>query len=495
MRILKLPVMTYNRPHKLIYYFVLFLVFVYNNISALIYFNLFILINANLELEAKMDPFKYINSLSLFGTGDGYKPGLSRIKRLLHYLDNPHQNLKIIHLAGTNGKGSTAAILERIYREAGYKTAFYSSPHYFHFNERIKINGRACSTYELAEIVKEVEAASKKLKSENYAEPSFFEVVTAIAFKYFKQHEPDIVILETGLGGRLDATNVIKKPFLSIITNISLEHRKFLGNTAAEIAAEKAGIIKQNSKVLTSVEQKEALKVIRAKAAAENSKFIDLKGEYQLIKADGDLYKNNLSLKKYGKKTDKYKLSLLGKHQAVNAALALRAVEELTAEFPLKQKDIRAALADIYWPGRMEKISEKPLIILDGAHNPAAFNKLAQNIDNSSDEFKNLHLVFSVLKDKDLNAILDELTSFNSRLKFYLAENNSFRTISLKELVKTVKSKGFQHQSFSNLAEASSEALVNAEAEDLIIAAGSFNTVFEAGIEFMSKMIRGGENE
>ncbi|RAK09377.1 dihydrofolate synthase/folylpolyglutamate synthase [Halanaerobium saccharolyticum] len=442
-----------------------------------------------------MDPFKYINSLSLFGTDAGYKPGLARIKRLLHYLGNPHHNLKIIHLAGTNGKGSTAAILERIYREAGYKTALYSSPHYFHFNERIKINGRACSTYELAEIVQEVEAAAEKLKSENYAEPSFFEVVTAIAFKYFKQHEPDIVILETGLGGRLDATNVIKKSLLSIITNISLEHRKFLGNTAAEIAAEKAGIIKQNSKVLTAVEQKEALKVIRAKAAAQNSKFMDLKEEYQLIKAEGNLQKNNLSLKKFGKKENKYKLSLLGEHQAVNAALALRAVEELTAEFPLKQKDIRAALADIYWPGRMEKIAEKPLIFLDGAHNPAAFKELAKNINNSSDEFKNLHLVFSVLKDKDLNAILEELTVFKTRVKFYLAENNSFRTISLNNLVKAVKVGKFEHRSFSSVADASSKALANAELDDLIIAAGSFNTVFEAGIEFMSKMIRGGENE
>jgi dihydrofolate synthase/folylpolyglutamate synthase len=487
--------MTYNLPHKLIYYFVLFLVFVYNNISALIYFNLFILTNANLELEAKMDPFKYINSLSLFGTAAGYKPGLARIKRLLHYLDNPHQNLKIIHLAGTNGKGSTAAILERIYREAGYKTALYSSPHYFHFNERIKINGRACSTYELAEIVKEVEAAAEKLKSENYAEPSFFEVVTAIAFKYFKQHEPDIVILETGLGGRLDATNVIKKPLLSIITNISLEHRQFLGNTAAEIAAEKAGIIKQNSKVLTSAEQREAIKVIRDKAAAKNSKFMDLKKEYQLIKANGNLHNNYFILKKQGKKEVKYKLSLLGQHQAVNAALALRSVEELAAEFPLKEKDIRAALTDIYWPGRMEKICEKPLILLDGAHNPAAFNELAKNIKNSSGEFKNLHLVFSILKDKDLNAILGELNAFKSRIKFYLAENNSFRTISLNNLVETVKARGYEYQSFSGVAEASSKALANAEAEDLIIAAGSFNTVFEAGIEFMSKMIRGGENE
>jgi len=136
-----------------------------------------------------MDLFEYINSLSLFGTESGYNPGLDRVKRLLYHLGNPHHNLNIIHLAGTNGKGSTAAILERIYREAGFKTALYSSPHYFHFNERIKINGRACSSYDLTEIMVEVKKATAKLKAENYLEQSFFEIVTAAAFKYFKMQE------------------------------------------------------------------------------------------------------------------------------------------------------------------------------------------------------------------------------------------------------------------------------------------------------------------
>ncbi|MFN2340628.1 MAG: folylpolyglutamate synthase/dihydrofolate synthase family protein [Halanaerobium sp.] len=441
-----------------------------------------------------MDPFKYINSLSLFGTDAGYKPGLARIKRLLDYSGNPHQNLNIIHIAGTNGKGSTAAILERIYREAGYKTGLYSSPHFFHFNERIKINGRACSTYDLAEIVEEIKTAAEKLKAEGFADPSFFEIVTAAAFKYFKQHQPEIIILETGLGGRLDATNIIKNPLLSIITNISLEHREFLGDTAAEIAAEKAGIIKVNSPVITAVEQKEALKVIKAKAAEKNSKFIDLKKEYPVIKSRGNLKENIISLKNQAGEEEKYRLSLLGAHQALNAALALKAVAELAADFPVAKSDIRSALADIYWPGRMEKISENPYIILDGAHNPAAFRELAKNIYHSRSEFENLHLVFSVLKDKDLNAILEEFLNFKLNPNFYLAENKSFRTASIGDLIKTVAAKEFDHQSFQNIAEASVAALETAADSDLIIAAGSFNTVFEAGIEFMSKKIRGGEN-
>ncbi|MGM0500875.1 MAG: bifunctional folylpolyglutamate synthase/dihydrofolate synthase [Bacillota bacterium] len=442
-----------------------------------------------------MDPFKYINSFPLFGSEAGYKPGLKRIRRLLYYLGNPHQDLNIIHIAGTNGKGSTAAILEAIYRKAGYKTALYSSPHFFHFNERIKIRGRACSTYDLTEISEEIKKAAAKMQKENYYQPSFFEIVTAAAFKYFQQHESEIVILETGLGGRLDATNVVSDTLLSIITNISLEHSQFLGDTTAQIAAEKAGIIKQNSKVLTAVDDSEALEVISAKAAEKNSKCIILKDEYQKIESSSNIKENILTLKKMGKTEKKYRLSLLGEHQAVNAALALRGVEELAEKFPVSEKEIKAALADVYWPGRMEKISEKPLIFLDGAHNPAAFKELVKNIHNFRSEFKNLHLIFSVLKDKDLDAILEELTDFKPGTQFYLAANKSFRSISINDLVKKVKAKDFKYKSFKNLAEAAQSALANADAEDLIIAVGSFNTVFEAGIEFMSKRIRGGENE
>ena len=442
-----------------------------------------------------MDLFEYINSLSLFGTESGYNPGLDRVKRLLYHLGNPHHNLNIIHLAGTNGKGSTAAILERIYREAGFKTALYSSPHYFHFNERIKINGRACSSYDLTEIMVEVKKATAKLKAENYLEQSFFEIVTAAAFKYFKQHEAEIVILETGLGGRLDATNVVKNPLLSIITNISLEHRKILGDNAAQIAAEKAGIIKENSKVITAVKQVEALKVIKNKTLEKNSKFIDLKNEYEFIKSCGTLKENIISLKRSGREVENYNLSLLGGHQALNTAIALRAVEELNPNFPVNKKDIETALKNIYWPGRMEKISEKPLVILDAAHNQSAFKELAKNINNSSLEFKNLHLIFSILKDKDVDSILEEFLKLKDQLKFYLAENQSFRSIKINDLERKISSKNFEYQTFNNLAEASSKALENADEDDLIIAAGSFNTTFEAGIEIMTKKLEVDNNE
>lgn len=434
-----------------------------------------------------MDPFTYINSLSLFGSKSGYNPGLDRIKALVDHLGNPQQNLNVIHLAGTNGKGSTAAILERIYREAGYKTALYSSPHYYHFNERIKINGKACSTVELAEILAEVKEAADFLKTEGHLEPSFFEIVTAAAFKTFQRHEAELVILETGLGGRLDATNIIEKPLLSIITNISLEHQNILGDNAAQIAFEKAGIIKKNSKVITAVDQKAALAVIKEKTLENNSKFIDLREEYDLIKSSGDLRKNIITLKRKNKKEASYQLSLLGKHQAYNTALALRAVEELSSDFPAAEAEIKRALKNIYWPGRMEKIAEKPLVLLDAAHNQAAFKELVKNINYSSADFNDFHLIFSILKDKDLDSILDEFLNFKLKPKFYLAENASFRTIKIDKLTDKFKERNFQYQSFNSLAEASSQALKTAGLNDLIVAAGSFNTTFEAGIEIMTK--------
>lgn len=441
-----------------------------------------------------MDIFEYINSFPLFGAKSAYKPGLTRIKKLLNYLKNPEKDLAVIHIAGTNGKGSTAAILESIYRTAGYKTALYSSPHFFHFNERIKINAKACSTYELTEIIKDLKKAAVKMKKNNLA-PSFFEIVTAAALKYFQRNEAEIVILEAGLGGRLDATNVIEAPLLSIISNITLEHSAILGESIKKIAAEKAGIIKQNSPVITAAEQPEALAEIQQTAAAKKAKFINIRESYSLIEGKSNLEQNFINLKRKNAAQKSYELSLLGRHQAVNTALALEAAAELKQKFPLNNKDIKKALTNVYLPARMEKISQKPVIILDAAHNPAAFKELAENIYNSRLDFNNLHFIFSILKDKDLADILAELSSFKLKPQFYAAENRSFRSASIADIEKELQRNNFQYQSFKNLNKAAAAALKNAAADDLIIAAGSFNTVFEAGIEFFSKNIRGEYDE
>ncbi|ADQ14545.1 bifunctional folylpolyglutamate synthase/dihydrofolate synthase [Halanaerobium hydrogeniformans] len=433
-----------------------------------------------------MDPYSYINSLSLFGTKGGYNPGLKRIKKLLAYLGNPEQNFNVIHLAGTNGKGSTAAFIENIYRQAGYKTALYTSPHFYHFNERIKVNGKAASTYLLKDLIKELKKAVEKLKKDGFGEASFFEVVTALAFLYFEFHQPDIVILETGLGGRLDATNVIKKPLLSIITTIDIEHSKLLGNSQSEIAYEKAGIIKENSKVLTAVTSQEALSVIEKTAAEKSTQLIKLTQKYDKIKSSGGLKKNYLYFSSSNKKY-KYKLSLLGMYQAQNAALAHLAVNILKSEFPFKKEDLQKGLSTVVWPGRMQKISKKPLTILDGAHNPAAVKALAESLKTAAAEFNNIHLIFSALNDKDIVNMLSCFLNFKPKIQLYLAENNSFRTSTLAELEKTAKSLNFKYQLFSSLSQAAEEVVKVSKKDDLILAAGSFSTVFESGITLMTK--------
>jgi len=442
-----------------------------------------------------VNPFNYFNSLALFGSEGGYNPGLQRVKKLLDYLGNPEKEIKVVHIAGSNGKGSTAAFIDSIYRKAGYKTGLYTSPHFYHFNERIKVNGRPVSTYELKEMTAELKKAAEKLRLEaNFGEASFFELVTALALLYFRRHEVDLAVLETGLGGRLDATNVFKNPLLSIITNIDLEHTSILGTTFEEIAKEKAGIIKDKSKVLTAVNVNEALQVIKKEAELKSSEIYILDEEYPVIENSGGLDKNYLTIKKNGA-ADKYQIGLLGKYQTRNAALAVKAADILNDLFAVSQKNIEQGLLDINWPGRMERISEKPLILLDAAHNPASFSALTESISKDIDKFGRIHFIFSVLADKEINKMLNALLVFKDKLELYIAENSSFRTLGLNELEKAAADLSFNYRLFESLSDAADASLKRAKKNDMIAVSGSFYTVFEAGTALKAKMFRGGLND
>ncbi|MFP4661554.1 MAG: bifunctional folylpolyglutamate synthase/dihydrofolate synthase [Halanaerobiales bacterium] len=226
-----------------------------------------------------MNPYHYINSFIKFGTKGGYKPGLERINALLEPFGHPENKLNIIHVAGSNGKGSTISYLKSIYSEAGYRVGVYSSPHLIEFNERIEINGEKITTDELEEIIVLMKPVIDRIKETELGEPSFFELVTTIAFLYFYQQDVDILLLEVGLGGRLDATNIIRSPLISVITSISLEHTSILGDTVEEIAREKAGIIKSGVPVVTGVRDKKALneiEFIARKRGSEILKVFDL---------------------------------------------------------------------------------------------------------------------------------------------------------------------------------------------------------------------------
>lgn len=312
--------------------------------------------------------------------------GLSSIKNLMEYLGNPQKGMKFIHVAGTNGKGSVCSMLSEMLISAGYNTGLYTSPALVNFNERIRLNGKEISDSDLAYCTEKVKEACEKMEKDGMSHPTEFEIVTAIAFLYYKMKKADIVVLEVGMGGRLDATNIIENPLVTVITSISLDHTDRLGSTIAEIAGEKCGIIKKGSVTVTSAYQNpSALSVIEK--TAENliiAKKPQLKDE-TLSGLTFD-YANMENLF----------LSLTGIHQLENVSIAI-AVAKVIGLF---DEDIRNGLKNVTHPARMEVIRENPPVILDGAHNPSAMGHLKENVKKFLKGHKKT-LIIGMLRDKD----------------------------------------------------------------------------------------------
>ncbi len=430
-----------------------------------------------------MNSYLYLNNLNKFGKEGGYKPGLKRIDRLLYYLERPEENLKFIHVAGTNGKGSTASFIERIYREEGYKTGLYISPHLYHFNERISVNGRTISSVELEELVAEVKKASDKVAVESdYGEPSFFEIVTALAFLFFDRHRPDIVILEVGLGGRFDATNIIKDSLASVITSIDLEHTELLGDTRAKIAYEKAGIIKNNGLVFSAVLDRSARNVIQKRAEELNAEFINIDNIYTKIGNESSFYENYLIISK-NSKINRLKIGLNGRYQARNAALALTVVEGLKEILPLEDLSIEKGLSCTYWPGRLEIVCQNPTVLIDGAHNPAGMKGFIDFLEEHQHRFDGIDFIFSVLSDKNIDLMLNQIKRIKNNLHIHLAENRSERTMKIDKMIERCKFYDLKYTAYKSITSAVEKiSSVYEEEERLITASGSFNTVVEAGI-------------
>ncbi|MGM0603496.1 MAG: bifunctional folylpolyglutamate synthase/dihydrofolate synthase [Bacillota bacterium] len=430
-----------------------------------------------------MNPYLYLNSLKKFGKEGGYKPGLKRIDRLLYYLDRPEENLKFIHVAGTNGKGSTASFIEKIYREAGYKTGIYISPHLYHFNERISVNGRTISSVELAELVAEVKTASDRVAAESeYGEPSFFEIVTALAFLFFDRHRTDIVILEVGLGGRFDATNIIKDSLASVITSIDLEHTELLGDTRSKIAYEKAGIIKNNGLVFSSVSDRDARNVIKKRAEELNAEFINIDDIYTKIDNESSFFENQLILEENSSRY-RFELGLNGKYQARNAALAYTVVKRLKEILPVDQLSVEKGLSSTYWPGRLEIICKNPPVLIDGAHNPAGMKSFIDFLEEHQYIFDGIDFVFSVLSDKDIDLMLGQIRRIKNNLHIHLAENRSERTMKIDKMIDRCEFYNLEYTAYKSLSSAVEKVTAySEEKERLVTASGSFNTVVEAGI-------------
>ena len=398
----------------------------------------------------------------------GIKLGLATIRKILAGMGNPQREYACIHIAGTNGKGSVASSLAAILHRAGYKTGLYTSPHLVRFNERIQISNRQISN-------KNVLAAYNAVKRVHYGsrEPTFFEFATAMALYEFGRQKVDWAVIETGMGGRLDATNIIQ-PELSIITNISLEHREYLGNTLEQIAMEKAGIIKRCKPVLTAVRQKNALGVIEKIAAEKIAPLYRLGRDFKIRRNQSGYFTY------YGLRDtwDDLRTALRGSHQADNAAIVLAACELLNAhKGQIELSEIKSGLRTNKWPGRLETVSTDPLIIMDGAHNLAAARNLASFLSSNLKGLK-LTLVIGILDDKPYKMMLKILLPCANRVVLTRAQTG--RALNPLKLQKIASQLGVDSLVIPDVAGAIKFAIDACPTDGAICIAGSLYVVGEA---------------
>ncbi len=368
------------------------------------------------ETERKMT---YEEALAFIHSVDwkGSRPGLSRITELCRLLGNPERSLRFIHIAGTNGKGSTSEMLSSILVAAGYKTGLFTSPYIESFNERMMIDGEEIPNEELAEITAEVRPYALAMEDS----PTEFEMITAIGFVYFKRHRCDYVVLECGMGGRFDSTNVIEHSVLSVITGIDLDHTALLGDTTAKIAWEKAGIIKPGIPVLFGEGDGEAETVIRAEAEEKGSRFVRTDfAEIHDIHADLD----GTDFTFGGRKVH---INLHGLYQTRNTATVLTAVDLLRESgIPIPETAITEGLDAARWKARFEILSRKPLVIYDGAHNPQGITAAVENIRHyltPLTENGKILLLMGVLADKDYRTMIDLLSPLAERVYTVTPDN------------------------------------------------------------------------
>lgn len=338
----------------------------------------------------------YIHSISWRGS----KPGLERISEMMEQLGNVQEDLKFIHIAGTNGKGSVSAMLSSVLTAAGYRTGLFISPYIMRFNERMQVNGVPISDEELAEIITEVQPVAESMAER----PTEFEIITAAAFLWFARQKCDIVVLETGLGGRLDATNLISKNVCAVITNLGMDHTEYLGNTLGEIAGEKCGILKPGCPVVAYRSAPEAMKVIRARAKELECPVRT--ADFGKIKAlSADLQGQTFQYKQFPELT----VHLLGAHQLKNAAVALETISVLRkAGCEIPDEAVVQGMDATRWPGRFEVLQDNPLVIVDGAHNPQGVESLIAAV---KEYLPGQHIVCvtGVLADKDWKPMMDRL--------------------------------------------------------------------------------------
>lgn len=402
-----------------------------------------------------------------------YKADLSATIRLLDYLDNPQRHFKAVHIAGTNGKGSVAHILASVLQTAGYKTALYTSPHLKDFRERIKLNGKEIPEEYVIHFVEKHKAFFENEKL------SFFEMTVGLAFAYFAENQPDIAIVEVGMGGRLDSTNLINS-LISIITNIGYDHTAFLGNTLAEIATEKAGIIKEKQYVIIGENHPETSSVFINKAAEKQAKILFAEDFYHCKKSTESFSSAEYCIKEL--KTNKeysLELDLCGNYQEKNLQTVLLAIRQLNeVGFPVSKENLRKGLKSIKentnFMGRWQILQTKPLVICDTAHNKEGLSIVLSQLNKKN--AAKIHFVLGFVNDKNIEGII---SLFPKKGNYYFCKAKIARAMETKELQQKSEKYGLKGKSYSSVQEAYQAAIKNAKEDDIVFVGGSTFVVAE----------------
>ena len=406
----------------------------------------------------------YIHNVEWYGK----KPGLHRMLWLLDRMGNPHKELKFVHVAGTNGKGSTCAMISSVLKEAGYKTGMFTSPYIHVFNERIQINGQMISNEDLVEIVTFVKGFIDEIEEK----PTVFEIITLIGMEYFKRQQCDIVVLEVGIGGLLDSTNVIELKEAAVITSIGFDHTGMLGNTIEEIAKQKAGIIKENTDVVFWNKDVAASEIVKEVCERTNSTlyvpdYEELKSVSMNLTGQTFDYNNYKNLR----------IPLVGSYQLENAAIALTVIEVLQKKgYEIEEKHIYEGLSKAGWIGRFEVISTKPVIIVDGSHNPPGMKATAESLKA---HFKGQKITFiiGVMADKELGEMMPYILPLAK--EFLTVTPDNPRAMKAEKLAKYLRNAGAKAESFETVEVACKEAVNRAGKSGVVCALGSLYLVDE----------------
>ena len=398
--------------------------------------------------------------------------GLDNIRELLERLGNPQDQLRVVHIAGTNGKGSTLAFLAGIFRESGYRAGRYVSPASFSYEERFRINEENISKKDLCFYMEKIKNVAEEMVKDGLSHPTMFEIETALSFLYFLDKKVDVVLLETGMGGRLDATNVVKKPIATVIASIGMDHMQFLGDTLEKIASEKAGIIKEGCPVISYDNTKEVNEVIKNKAKQMHAKvtFVNSAGIRVLQESlNGESFSYRSS---DGRWYEKIEIPLLGRHQINNAALALETLNVIKNYYCISDFQTEDGMRKTIWRGRIEILEREPMVICDGAHNPDGAKSLLSFLQNN---FTNQRLIYimGVLSDKDYEQMVQILTPAAD--KIYTVAPDNPRALSSRELCNCISKYHQNVEERQRLAECLSEVRQKAEKDDVIIICGTLS--------------------